>query len=685
MGKQIRVVLALLALTLAGCPRPASILTGEAPPAVEGQVDFSPDRTIQATVGDVAKAATVSLINPALNKTEATSVTDASGSFKLVFGSGFTPGTAPYFLEAVKGLAAGGTSNRVGAPAARVRSLIQWDATTARWRSISSGSVTVSLTTTALSVLASLRSDVVSRPALIEALTMGVADSTVAPTTPDTFAPGTSNLTNADFHRVYELTSNALTLDQDPFQVIFRASNGTYQRLASGASVLRIEPSQAMVGSNLTIVGHGFAGTPAENVVAFSGGVTAAASAVSADRTRLTVAVPAGACSGPIQVRTTTGDLAMPGNFLRISNAPLSGTRFVGLNAGSGGGNSVRILAPLASTRVTLHSLRDNGSIDYTDTRSLGAGGVWEPDLSADRISMFQVLSDKPVFVSYDNMTPAHGSDDEWACQTGTDYYFRLPATYGDYRIISHAAGNTVTVTSLNDASMNVAPTALAEGAVLARSATPAGPGSYWFRVQSTYPTTAIFGLYSDNSSTQVFSADMKTFYEAHYNSGANGNYQLVGYEDGTNVTVTNLSTATSQTFALSAGQHVAQLYPATGDVKVKVVSDKPLGFYIGDTLYSYDNNQHGSMDRPGSAGTRYKIVSPSRGITNVYVLSLAPGNTVTYSGGITGSRTLGELAWSNIGALAADTVLSIDSTQPIAVLTADNSPNEFAYTLLPY
>lgn len=675
----------LLALALAGCPRPGMIPPGGEPLDLHGQVDFSTARTVQATVGEVAKAATVSLIDPALNQTVATSVTDASGSFRLNFGSTFKPGTAPYFLEAVKGLSAGGTSNRAGASAARVRTLIQWNGSTSKWQSISSGSITVSLTTTALSVLASLRADVVARPALIESLTMGVADSTIAPTTPDTFTPDTTNLTNAEFHRAYELTSNALTLDQDPLQVIYRATDGTYQRLTSGASVLRVEPTQALVGAYVTLVGHGFAGTAAENLVTFAGGVTAAASTVSADRTRLTVAVPAGAASGPLQARTTSGELSMVGSYLRVSTAPLAGTRFVGLNAGGGGGNAVRILAPLSSTRVTFRSLRTSGSIDYSDTRILGAGGTWEPGVAADAVGMFQVVSDKPIFVSYDNLTPAHGSDDEWAIQTGTDYYFRLPPTYGDYRIISHAAGNTVTVTCLTDAAMNVPATALGEGGTLSLDATSTGLTSYWFRVQSTYPTTAVTGVYSDNASTQVFSADMKTYYEAHNNPGTNGNYQLVGYEDGTTVTVTDLVAATTQTVSLAAGQRVSRLYANTGLVRTKVVSDKPIGFYIGDYSYGYENNQHGSVDRLGSVGTRYKIVSPSRAVTNVYVLSLAPGNVVTYSGGLTGSVTLGELEWRNLGVLAGDTVLNLDSASPVAVFTADNAVQEFNYTLLPY
>jgi hypothetical protein len=681
-------------LALAGCPRPMLSTTGDAAPPVVGAIDFTSERQTQATMGEIAQAATVSLIDPFQGQTVATSITDSNRQFRLTFDSTFKPGNAPYYLEAVKGLQVGGAANRAGAPAARIRTLIQW--TDAGWQSVSSGSITVSATTTALSVLASLRSADVSRPALINSLVMDTPDTTELPHTPDTFAPGASGITNVEFHRTYELVSNALSLDQDPLQVIYRAEDGSYQRVTQGSTVLRVSPANAAIGAAVTVVGHGFATPAANNVVTFSGGVTAVPTAVSADRTQLTVTIPAGAGTGPVAVSATTGELSVSGGFLKIANTPLAGTRFVGINSGNIDpsardlGAFVRIVAMHPNTRVTLNLIRETGSVDRSEKRLLvSAGSAWESNLVADRISMFQILSDKPVLATYDAMAydataTGYSSDDEWATQTGTDYYFRVPRTHGEFQIISHATNNPVTLTCLTDATLSETQT-LTEGGTLSRNGVPSDASSYWFRVQSAHPTTAIFGIFSDNASTQVFSSDMKTFYTAHLAANASAKYQFVGYEDGTSVTVTNLMTGVPETIALNAGQLASRTYGAAGQVKLRAVSNRPVGFYVADGGNYYEMNQHGSADEPGTVGKTYRIVAPGTMATNVYVLSLSEGNAVTLTGGLAGTHSLGEFQWKNVGSLAANTVLTVSAKDPIAVFTTDIYPYESNYTLLPY
>lgn len=695
-----------LALVLVGCP--AAITPPSTPgfPAIAGSLTFDPvGFQTQATMAEIANAATVSLIDPQNGQTVATSITETQGgksTFRLTFSNSFQPGPTPYVLEAVKGLSVGGTPNRAGASAARIRTLIQWKDES--WKSLSANEVSVSQTTTALSIIASLRSTEVSRPALIESLTMGTADASIAPETPDTFTPGTSNVTNAEFHQVYGLVSNALSFDQDPVGSIYRDADGNYQRLTPGSSVLRVTPPQAAMGTPVTIHGHNFA-TPANaNLVTFAGGVTAVPTAVSSDRSTLTVTVPAGAGSGPVSVRAISGGLTVSGSYLRIANAPLAGTRFIGLNVGiqdtrpatKDFGPFARIIATQPNTKVTVHMLLASGGVDHTQTRQLlSAGNAWDIPMVADRISMFQILSDKPVLASYDTMDydPAnvgHASDDEWSTQTGTDYYFRIPGTYGDFRIISHASNNPVTVTSLNAPALTIPTQTLQEGQAIARSAAPPNTSrSFWFRVQSPYPTTAVYGVFADNASTPIFSADMKTFYAAFPTTGLTANYQLVGHEDGTAVTVTDLVSGNSDVYTLKAGEHVAKSVTATGTQRYRVIADKPLGFYIGDKSFGYENSALGSVDVPGSVGKQYRIVSPSREVVSVYLLSLAPNNTVKLSGGLTKTLQLGELQWTNAGNLPGNTVLTIDATQPVAVLSADGREGsylmELGYTLIPY
>lgn len=677
-------VLAVVILT--GCPAPdrSSELTGGVP-AVVGDADFTSGRQIQANIGEVAEAATVSLIEPASNTTVATTVTDASGSFRLAFDANFRPGTVPYYLEAMKGLKVGGTANRAGASAARIRTLLLW--TGSGWKSISAGRVTASFTTTALCIIGSLRGNAVSLPALIDALAMGSADSSLSPTTPDTFTSGASNVTNAEFHQVFQLTSNALTLDQDPFQVVYRLPDGTYQRAGAATSVARLSPERATIGETLTLIGQNFVAPAGDNRVTFAGGVEAPAATVSTDRTQLTVTVPAGACSGPVYVRSVTGDMRAEVGFLQITNAPLAGTRFIGLNGGMSGAGSplvVQVIPQQANTQVTYQSLRSSGAIDYANTTTLGTAGIpWQVNVNTDSVGMFRILSDKPVFVSYDNIA-AQSTDAEWASQTGTDYYFRVPGTYGGFQIVSHAAANPVTVTCVTDASLNSTQT-LAEGAVYGRTTMPSNATSYLYRVQSTAPTTVTYGVYRDSGSTQIFSSDMQNYYEAHHHAVSAGAYQLVGYRDETTVTVTNLGTGAVQTHSLSAGQRITQAFPAgTGVVRTKVVSNQPVGFYVGDATLRFDANQHSSADAPGSLGKTYRIVAPSRAATNVFVLSLKPNNTVTVSGGLTSSATLGELEWRDLGSLAANTALTVQASESVAVFTSDGLWQQ-NYTLLPY
>lgn len=688
------VLVASLCMALMGCPQSAQLARSFADlPPIQGRADFAgmPLRT-QATVGEVANAATVSLIDPGSGyATVVTTLTDASGTFLLnKFPLTFKPGPDPYVLEAVKGLSAGGTSNRAGASAARVRTLVKWTGT--EWRSISQGSVTVSVTTTALSIIASLRGLAPAATVkLIDGLQMGTSDGT-APDTLSGLAASGSGISVADYDTVWGLASNALTLDQDPVQVV-TWTGSIYKRLDPSANLIRIIPSVAYANASIILVGAGFSATPANNVVTFPGGATAVGTAVSPDRTQLTVTVPSGASSGPLTVGTTTGTVLTQGGFFRYATSPLAGTRFVGLNTGTRSGDSgpfVRIIATQANTKVVLRSLNAAGSMDYVLSQTLPTvGSFWEPNLADDAISAFQLTSDKPIFASYDDLNAPHGSDDEWGCQTGTDYYFRVPGTYGGFYLISHASGNTVTVKCLTDDAQTVTPT-LAEGGSYGRSSMPGAYTSYWYRVTSSSPTTVVYGLFADNASTQVFSADMKTYYAAHLVAGASkqGSYTFVGYENGTNVSVTDYVAGTTQSYALQAGQTMRVNYPVLGNVvqRLKVVASAPIGFYVRDYNPNCDFNQHSSVDVLGSLGSLYRIVQQADSATSVYVVSLVSSNSVSVSGGLTGTHALEEFAWKDLGALASGSVATIQSTTgPVAVFTSSALTSENSYTLVPY
>lgn len=289
----------LLALfMLVGCTRP--IVPTQAPeenspiPELTGSIRFA-ERSVQADMREVAVSATVSLINAATNESIASSVTDAEGIFSLKFGSSFRPSrTAAYFLEAVKGLSAGGDSNRAGASLARVRTLIYWRS--GSWKSISRQGIIVNRSTTALSIITNLRNaagQTVNTEGMINALNVGFPDNSLSPATPDTFQPGASQIGNDEYHQVFDLVTEALDRDVDP---VFAVSMDMgpprrYLRTEQGFSVQSVTPTTGMSNDTVTLAGYAFDPVPSNNVVKFNGW-KAEVLTVSADREVLTVKVP---------------------------------------------------------------------------------------------------------------------------------------------------------------------------------------------------------------------------------------------------------------------------------------------------------------------------------------------------------------------------------------------------------
>ncbi len=300
---------------LAGCPAPlvpkttlADSPTAQGAYTVRGTVSFQPRYQTQATLGEVANAATVSLIDAVTGNTVSSSVTDASGSFVLTF-TNFTPiDGKPYVLEAVKGLSVGGQPNRVGAGVVRIRTLLFWNG---GWQSLTNSTpnsgISVSVYTTALAAAANLKQlDQAGLVALI---------NKINPTTGGfTEAGGLTNAT--DFLPVVNLVSSAILLDQDPMAAISLAS-GDYSFANPRPMVTSVTPSSAIPGTNLTIKGAGFDPIDGRNTFMF-GDVPAATWSVSADRTTATVAVPNNAVSGPFSLMVPGGDVITIATFLGV-------------------------------------------------------------------------------------------------------------------------------------------------------------------------------------------------------------------------------------------------------------------------------------------------------------------------------------------------------------------------------
>lgn len=254
---------------------------------------FGRDYQILATIGDVAQAATVSLIDSATNTTVATTVTNAAGQFAMdIRGFVFTPGKT-YILEAVKGL----NSNKAGADAVRLRTFIRWSGST--WSSITGEGISISPKTTALAIIASHRGLVPGN--FINSLSTGA------------FNPAGTGSSQEELDTVEALVRQLLDANLDPLYMI-TWNGSTYQLRESTnnqpqpdpepVKILLVTPDPVATGAQLTIGGVGVGQDGFVTQVNFG---AIPAQVVGFTATSLTVIVPTGARSGPLTITNSLG------------------------------------------------------------------------------------------------------------------------------------------------------------------------------------------------------------------------------------------------------------------------------------------------------------------------------------------------------------------------------------------
>ncbi len=276
------------------CQQPAGVPT-PVPPLI-GDVDFGPQFSAAATMADIATASVVTLIDPGTQATLASTLSSATGSFSLAhFKSQSAQVGKTYFLEAFKGPTVAGISNRPGLPVIRIRTIVVFDASWSSLGGVSGARVPISRSTTALALLASLRglsdSDI---GRLMASLDIGRTDSTAVPATPDTYSPpeSTSMPTNAQFHRLFELVDNALTLNLDPIHRIkFDPGSGSYALDVGTTALWRSAPASPRRGESFTLFGSHIPAALSVLTVLVDGKV-ATASAVSPHGQSLTAEMP---------------------------------------------------------------------------------------------------------------------------------------------------------------------------------------------------------------------------------------------------------------------------------------------------------------------------------------------------------------------------------------------------------
>jgi len=294
--------IALVSAVLAACSAiPGPAVPASVPP-LAGHVamgDLYPElnagRTVSATMAEVARSATVSLIDVNTNETVSTTKTNSQGAFELIFGSGFLPNADPYYLEAVKGL----SSNRAGNAAARVRTIVAFRG---GWVSATSDALAISRATTALSIIVSHRGGT-ANPVTVLSLLASLGSGGAPPP----FSEKDSGISQAEYGNVYNHVGKALLGDADPFAAItYDPILRSYAvNLPNVPRVFQMSPSAFSPKDVVTLTGQNFNTTLNLNVVSFAG---VAGTVLSSSGAQLTVRVPDALSAGSLTVSTPVGD-----------------------------------------------------------------------------------------------------------------------------------------------------------------------------------------------------------------------------------------------------------------------------------------------------------------------------------------------------------------------------------------
>ncbi|HEY9897765.1 MAG TPA: IPT/TIG domain-containing protein [Pantanalinema sp.] len=317
MRRRLASLCALGCLLVAGCQPPASHTasqgaSGEAvvsAPPVEGRI-LGEDRAAQAQVLEIASGATVALVDGATGLTLGTTVSAPGGSFQLRLPGVSPVGGRPYYLEALKGLGAGGTANRAGAAAARLRTVLFF--APGGWVSLSNAQpgdpIVMSTRTTAVALIGEIRSLALS--SLVG--TLAGSDAT--------FKPATSAIASDEFAAVDALVGAAIAGDRDPV-----AALGYDPTLSPASARYGLKPADlvlhptaghlsAATGSTVVVTGQNLPVPRSDTLVYL--GESPVPWTLNASRTQLTVTVPASGASG--WIRIAQGTARWTGPFVRV-------------------------------------------------------------------------------------------------------------------------------------------------------------------------------------------------------------------------------------------------------------------------------------------------------------------------------------------------------------------------------
>ncbi len=273
---------------------------------IVGSVDFGVSGfKAQTNMGDIANAATVSLIDTAKNETVSTTKTTAEGEFVLSFGGWVPEAGAVYILEGVKGL----DFNRPSSPAARVRTLVR--SSGGGWETITAGRMTINISSTALAIMWGIykKKDNPPRDRSDAAKYLGlIASPATEAGKSDPLIPGQEVVVQEVYELVYGFVTTAIKGDKDPVASTKYTDAGNFETEAgTGPRITGISPEIGTGGTPVKIFGSNFKAAPGSNIVYFNEIQTFP---TSASETDLGVQVPPGATSGFLKVKTVDGESA---------------------------------------------------------------------------------------------------------------------------------------------------------------------------------------------------------------------------------------------------------------------------------------------------------------------------------------------------------------------------------------
>lgn len=249
-----------------------------------------PSRTTQASMSDVGKNCLVSILNTK-GDTKASALTDNYGNFKIVIDDAHPLElNNTYYIEAVKGL----DNNDAGVDAIRLRTIARYlgkdSENNAICSSLTGPNLSVGTSTTALSVIASLRHyNNAQVDSLIGKLTAGGSQPLYGYTFDTTGTPMTN--TN-DYATVTGLVNQLVTNDTDPLAKIQwdPIAGFSIPSQIVMTYLTSLTPNPAASGSTVTIYGGNFSAILTNNVVTINGTTFTPSSG---DTTRLVATLPA--------------------------------------------------------------------------------------------------------------------------------------------------------------------------------------------------------------------------------------------------------------------------------------------------------------------------------------------------------------------------------------------------------